>query len=287
MFDWFKHTRRRATAAAMVHPTHSDRESGTRRTVRLGNRQLTIEGICDNDPYFQLIVDGFEDKFFQFCRRYLRDQAVAIDAGANVGITTALISQCASKGQVYAFEPAQTVFPILERNLNYNNLKNARAYNIALTNKIGCSFFHAQSAYGFLTSNSAVGHPIRTSTIDDFVGAEGIQRLDFLKIDVEGFEQSVLDGAINSIQHFKPLIFMEFNSWCLIAHSRLNPLTFAESILDQFPNVYVFDHEAPGFVRRIERAKALEFLHQNIIKNGCIDDLIFTSEPSRLLPNEE
>jgi len=220
MFDWLR--KKRATRAgntAVTQDVNAVREVEARRKVKVGDREMVFHGLSIDDPYLQLVSDGFENGFHQFCCRYLRGDAVAMDIGANIGVTASLISQSAPRGLVHAFEPAQTVFPLLVENLACNNLTRVRAHNVALSDKSGASFFHAQSAYGYMTSNPAGGHPIRTCTIDDFVHAESLQRLDFVKIDVEGFEQAVLDGAINSIARFSPLFFMEFNSWCLIAHS--------------------------------------------------------------------
>lgn len=109
---------------------------------------MTIEGISESDTYFTAMGDGVEDAFFNFCKMYLRPDGVAMDIGANIGITAALLSQCLTHGHVHAFEPAKTVFPILDRNIKANDFRNVMVYDTAFGDKIGIAYFADQPAYG-------------------------------------------------------------------------------------------------------------------------------------------
>ena len=67
---------------------------------------------------------------------------------------------------------------------------------------------------------------INVVSIDDFVNEHKIQRLDLIKIDVEGFEAEVIKGAAKTLAGLKPRVFVEFNSYSLIATRNVNPRDF-------------------------------------------------------------
>jgi len=99
-----------------------------------------------------------------------------------------------------------------------------------------------------------------------------------IKIDVEGFEEDVIRGASNTIARFSPLVFLEFNSWCLIAIANKNPRGFLEFLRQTFRHTYCFDESS----RLSELASAddlIGFLHTNLTAHGCVDDLLCTNHP--------
>jgi FkbM family methyltransferase len=253
------------------------------KSVRIGNRMITIGGASDSDPYFLGIVDGAEGPFAAFCELYLREDDVALDVGANIGITAALLSQRLHRGRIHAFEPAATVFSALERNIAANQLINVTAHNLALSDKSGHVNFNDSSAYGHISTDES-GHRVRAATVDEVVAELGLQRLDFIKIDVEGFEEAVLKGAASTIKRFQPVIYLEFNSWCLTAYSTTNPVQFAKWLLDTFAtvNVVVKGGAADGLLRHLERSDAIAFAHDNMVRNGCVDDLVVANDAARL-----
>ncbi len=89
-------------------------------------------------------------------------------------------------------------------------------------------------------------------------------RIDLIKIDVEGYEPNVLSGASNIIDRWRPIIFLEFNSWTLLLQS-FNPLFFAEALFKSFDIEYR-DGTRP--------ANPHALVHDNIISHGCITDLV-------------
>lgn len=238
------------------------------KSFRLGNRSVEIEGISEEDPYFAGMRDGSEDVFFNFCRQNLPSDGIALDIGANIGLTAACLSQCLPDGKILAFEPARTVYPILRRNIERNQFRNVTTFDSALGEAVGTARFSDNSAFGHFDK---AGHEVSVSTIDAVT--RDLPRLDFIKIDVEGFEPSVLRGATETIRRFAPIIYMEFNSWCLLTYSRTNPLTFLEELCDGFTSVSIVSAQEPTLVRKLERSGAFHFLHSNMT-NGFVDDLV-------------
>lgn len=129
------------------------------------------------------------------------EDQVIIDVGANYG-DSAIWWANTFKSKVIAFEPLKDVFGVLEENIRINNA-NVTAYNVALGNGdiiVGSSEGYMFSAGGDLN--------MRTEKLDNY----SFERVDLLKIDVEGFELEVLKGAENTIRKFNPRIIIETHS---------------------------------------------------------------------------
>ncbi|MBI2610929.1 FkbM family methyltransferase [Candidatus Kaiserbacteria bacterium] len=145
-------------------------------------------------------------------RGRIRPDSIVVDAGANVGTFSALSARLAREGKVYAFEPAQTTFDALEKNLHpYGN---ATAVRSALGNRAGEAELHIESSSGegnTLAESGLLGsysgkETVPITTIDTFVREQQLPRVDFIKIDTEGFEKEILEGAAGTIQNYHPAL---------------------------------------------------------------------------------
>jgi hypothetical protein len=131
------------------------------------------------------------------------------------------------------------------------------------------------SASHLSVDNTTLGsaqHRVTVSTVDAEADKLGLPKLDFIKIDVEGFECDVLAGAKETLERYKPQVFIEFNSFTLIAFRNLNPRAFLDQILATFPHVYMM-REGERVEIRSEDAQ-LAFIHDNLVKHGSVDDLL-------------
>jgi hypothetical protein len=72
-------------------------------------------------------------------------------------------------------------------------------------------------------------------------------------------------------------VFLEFNSFTLIAYGDKNPRRFLEELLARFPYVYCFRGARPARIG--DGVALLAFLHQNLVEHGCVDDLFCSSVP--------
>lgn len=113
---------------------------------------------------------------------------------------------------------------------------------------------------------------VSVRTIDEIAAAANLTRLDLIKIDVEGFEMSVLAGAKRVLGQFRPLIFMEFNSFTLLAYGNVSPRAAIEQLVAEFSEVYCFKDGKPELIKT--KNDILGFLHENLVRHGCIDDLL-------------
>jgi FkbM family methyltransferase len=159
-------------------------------------------------------------------KRKLRGDGVhALDVGANIGTCTmGWANHMAGWGTVTAFEPQERVYYALAGGVALNNAMNARAINAAVTAKSGMMKIptlnhNAAANFGGLSlipdvqvePGQAVSFEekdmvdVQAIALDDVAG-----RVDFIKIDVEGMEPHVLEGALELIAREKPIIAAEF-----------------------------------------------------------------------------
>jgi FkbM family methyltransferase len=159
------------------------------------------------DPYhlYDKRHGDLEETFF---RRYLRRGDVVVDVGANFGLTAlSAFSAVGSRGHVYAFEPHPRIFRYLVGNIALNGAAEViTPYNMALGNHIGTVFLTDRRADDQNTvSRDTTSTRVAQSTLDDVVVA--LRRIALLKIDVEGYEKFVLEGATATLAHVDCVYF--------------------------------------------------------------------------------
>jgi FkbM family methyltransferase len=260
----------------------ADRPSGLRRFTA-GGRAFSLQGVGEHDLYFRQIRGRFEPGLQAVCARALGPGAVALDVGANIGATALIMSAFAgADGQVVALEPGPRCFDLLQRNLALNGASTVRPLAVALSSEPGQLAFCEDSAFGHLAPG-APGLQVTVETVDRIVDEQGLTRLDLVKIDTEGFEPQVLDGARRTIERLKPVIYLELNSWALIAHGRHDPLDFVTRLAADFPFVLrVRRRGRRAVLERVEGSAdqiAAVLVSDNLAYFHALNDLV-------LLPDE-
>jgi len=138
-------------------------------------------------------------------------ESIALDVGANIGaLTLALAASVGPRGTVVAIEPQGAIYQLLCANLALNEIRNVRALHAAAGRAPGRTFVampnHAQPGNsGAAEINDRAGELVRMVSIDSLQ----LPACHFIKIDVEGFEQSVIAGAANTIKRFRPVLYIE------------------------------------------------------------------------------
>ncbi len=138
-------------------------------------------------------IYNLEDYYMNRIKR-INDGDIVVDLGGNIGVFNRwAYSQGASK--VISFEPDKRYFEVLSMNANPNSL----LFNAAMSDKIGHIDLYESNHLGgsniFVSNTSNVNHyPVRTYTLDYLFESKLVDRIDFLKIDIEGAEQLVLKG---------------------------------------------------------------------------------------------
>ena len=176
------------------------------------NYQLQINDYLDHGIYF-----GMHD-LSDFSRtsllKNIQAGMIVFDIGANIGDSVLQIAKKLNgTGSIYAFEPSPDVFQRLNRNVSLNNFNNIETFNLGMADvESQLSFVvedknHSGGAFISKDANNAI--KVAVTTIDKFVAEHNLSKLDFLKIDTEGFEVFVLKGGVNTFRNFKPKMFIE------------------------------------------------------------------------------
>ena len=186
--------------------------------------------ISSQDPVISrsIFVCGEWEPFeLDFIRGYLKPGMVAFDVGANIGAHTLTMAKCVGpEGRVHAFEPTG-VFDTLSYNVSQNGfgaqvvLNNcAVGAEDGTTRLLACKpGFELFTSRGIplvpeASTGEYVDYPV--TTLDSYARARGIGRIDFLKVDVEGAEDLVLQGAKQLLaRRAIECIMFEFNEVCM------------------------------------------------------------------------
>lgn len=244
--------------------------------------QVLVQGISLQDPYFIGIKGVYEISFQRVIQELLSEDDIAIDVGANIGLTSIILSRHLVRGRVYSFEPSSISFELLNLNLKTNDCSNVSVENKAVSDTEATLDFRDNSAYGYILKNPEIAKnaEVKSITLDNYFSNQ--EKIDFIKIDVEGLEPEVINGAINLIRSLKPLIYLEFNSYCLIAHGNHNPLEFLEKLREEFPFIYRVnkDINSEYVLEELEASElAMKVFHDNVALHGSVDDLLLSHNP--------
>ena len=151
---------------------------------------------------------------------FLQPGSCVFDIGAFIGTHTLAFSRLVGDhGKVYSFEPRREIFDILSKNIELNNLGNVTAFNAAVSDELSnVSLSSLSQSDDANLGGLALHDPANVSRDEDYsvkvlsIDSLAIDHLDLIKIDVEGMEDSVLNGAVETIKRLRPVIFAECNS---------------------------------------------------------------------------
>lgn len=170
------------------------------------NFKLDLSELIDNAIYRGLWERGVTNIF----KKYIRKNDIVIDVGANIGYYTLLSAKIVGdNGRVYAFEPSQKVYKKLKYNISLNNFKNIITECLGVSDKENKERLCLQSSYKIHEESKIENTEIDMITLDSYIKRKKINKVDFIKIDTDGFDFAILKGAINTIKKFRPTIIVE------------------------------------------------------------------------------
>ena len=150
------------------------------------------------------VLLAHEPKVKDFVMKHFLPGRVFVDVGANLGAYSVRASAWEMK--VYSFEPNPENVKAFRRNLEINHLS-VDILGCALGSSEGVANLSPNGAISRLTSESGVKVPVHT--LDSFE----LPRIDLLKVDVEGYELEVFQGAIKTLERCHPAIVVEMHHW--------------------------------------------------------------------------
>jgi FkbM family methyltransferase len=219
---------------------------------------ITFEGWLGNIIYSFLIQQYFFDRDGVSIRPEPGDYV--IDAGGCFGDTALAFAIAAgATGRVYSFEPMPDLRDVFVGNARRNPglAERIELFDRAIFDRSGLTLSFANLGAG---SRPQAGGPVPavTITIDDFVKAWAVPRIDFIKMDIEGSEREALHGAVETIRRFKPKL-------AISAYHRADDLLIL-----------------PDLIRGIEPSYRLFFDHYTI---HAEESVIFAVAPKRQVPD--
>jgi FkbM family methyltransferase len=160
---------------------------GTRLELDLGDRTQALA----------YLTRRYCDELITQITSALPSGGLFFDVGANVGLVTFQVAHRRSDVRIVAFEPNPPAVAAWERNLRLCTSQLVTMTATAVTDRVGTVTFDAPSTDLGAGRTVAAGDGIEvpTTTLDDYCSSRSIDRLDVVKVDVEGSEPNVLDGA--------------------------------------------------------------------------------------------
>src|SRR5579872_2408341 len=192
------------------------------QTTGIGVGFQLLEASCYDPGEVDLTL-----KLLDLRREHYGDGAIAVDCGANIGVfTVEWAKHMTGWGVVVAFEAQERIYYALAGNVAINNCFNARAVNAAVSSRSGTMKipqpnYLANASFGSLELKKAERPEFIGQVIDYsedkmadvpmiHLDALNFPRLDLLKIDVEGMELEVLEGAAKCIAEKRPIMLVEY-----------------------------------------------------------------------------
>jgi FkbM family methyltransferase len=215
------------------------------RFLRGARTNFEIIG-SESDYYYEILPDHDLSALYNFLTRFLRQQRrpirTCVDGGANIGLASLLMSELLPDAHISAFEPTARTFEYLVENIRRNRCEaRISAHALALGRDVGSIDLledNFNSAANRLAPDGK-GTPVPVTAIDSFF--ETAPEIDFLKIEVEGFEDQVLEGARRTLFKSRPIVFVEFNPGIIIQYGKQTPEQFMQKLTNILGQLGVVD----------------------------------------------
>lgn len=210
----FTQGKRVESIVGKLAPNYTAYAPGTMREATRDGIRIRVD-ISDFMGYMAYF--GFADEANSEYFSLLKPGSTVLDIGANIGMTVLNSARrLGPQGRVIGFEPDPFNFARLKDNVALNKFSNISVENIGLGEDEAVLKLHMQ------TANNRGGNRINMHAtedfslvsirrLDDFIKAEGVETIDAIKIDVEGFELKVFRGAKVVLCRYRPLLFIELD----------------------------------------------------------------------------
>jgi len=175
----------------------------------------------------QRLIEPFREE--PIISKFCKPGMIVFDVGANIGEwTLTMANGVGAQGRVYSFEPTPFLFDALNKTVVANQLNQVIVSPYALSDKSKTMDFYIQYDENELLDArlSRLDSPadfkewitdgkkakkiqVKTITLDEFAVKEKLERLDFIKIDAEGYESAIVEGGLTVLKKFRPNLILE------------------------------------------------------------------------------
>jgi FkbM family methyltransferase len=174
---------------------------------------------------FKSVTQDHHRELVPLLSRHIPGDGAVIDVGAHAGQFARMFAAIARRGHVFSFEPSPYARSILQTALRWRAVSNVTVVAKGLGDKPGvlelATPIKRRGGLGYgLAHVAAAGEDaasqrrdrVEITTLDAFVSEHGLTRVDFIKVDVEGFEGRVLAGAETTLRRFRPALLLELHA---------------------------------------------------------------------------
>jgi hypothetical protein len=167
-----------------------------------------------NDYYMGTCISEYGeycDSEIAILSRLINKDDVVLDIGSNIGLMTIPFSKMVGKnGKIIAYEPQPNIFKVLCGNVAINNLDNVEVFNLCVGDSNESLYlpnidYKQQSNFGGISLVKNGDITVKQIRLDDI----NFDRLNLIKIDVEGMEINVLKGGKNTLTNKRPILYVE------------------------------------------------------------------------------
>ena len=214
-----------ASANRFVSIARSALGKGNFATVSRGGLRWRLD-LNEGIDFAIYLLGAFERSTVNTLGKLVNPGDVVFDIGANIGAhTLGLARSVGPAGRVYAFEPADFAFAKLQANLALNPELDSRTFPRQILLSATAAEPVETEIYASWPLRAANGvHPkhrgmlvttkgAAVDTLDLFARREGIERLNLIKMDVDGHELPVLQGGLETLKRFRPILVMELSPY--------------------------------------------------------------------------
>lgn len=237
-------------------------------------KQITIgqnEYWITSDPgYSKHLGERFEPNTVALLEALCDKDSQVLDIGANIGITGIAIAQLASQGKVVAIEPVPATYKLLTNNIKNSNHSNISTHNFALGNKYSEIKMQGNPdnlSGAFVADIHTIddgyhfSETVKQYRLDEIFNTLGLNRIDFIKMDVEGYELDVLEGATSLLSLHQPTVLLEMNYVSLNLWRGISITEFRNRLLNIFPFVYAVQENEYLDFRDSKQSHSIQFRH--------------------------
>jgi len=174
-----------------------------------------------------IFQNKFENNELLIFQKLLRSGMTVVDAGANIGLYSLIASKIiGNNGRVFSFEPSKETFQRLKKNIELNRTKNVKIVNCGLGDSIDqelmlrqdlgyddaeryiVPFEHNINPELSNVKDLSISEKVKIDTLDNFCVKNNIEQINLLKIDTEGFEFYILNGAKCILEKSENLVIL-------------------------------------------------------------------------------
>ena len=180
--------------------------AGVKTAVREVQGSLMMLDLTDKGIHKDLYLNGIrEPQATKYIQEILEHDWTVVDIGANIGYYA--LQEAQAVYEVIALEPSPDNFEHLEMNIELNGYLNIEAHQLAIGDITGKMGFEINRACNWNSISKGKGDiSVQVQTLDKFLNGS---KVDFVRMDVEGYEMNVLRGMAGVLEKYKPRLFIE------------------------------------------------------------------------------